>query len=127
MVRNLSSTIVVVEAVEWSGVGARAVRDDAVGVSPSSREVGPFGPVLGKVERCPTESGHGGPDLAGMGIPAGSAGRGRGPSLGGHGVSCARSPFSNRGWVSFLEGGVAEPSYGGRPEVRPDVAHANGP
>ena len=32
-------------------------------------------------------------------------GRGMGPSVGGHGGSCARSPFSSRGWVGFLERG----------------------
>ncbi len=103
MVRNLSSTVDVGEAVQWSGVGARSVRGDYGKVSPSEGEVGPFGPALVKVDRCPTEHGSVGPGLGWDGEPGGECGKGNGAPFGGHGESCARNPFSNRGWASSLE------------------------
>ena len=65
-------------------------------------------------------------DLAGKENPVGSVGREMVPPLGGHGVSCAKDPFSSRGWTSSLEGEVAGLSSGGKPVARPGAAHANG-
>jgi hypothetical protein len=47
MVRSYSSEVAVVEAVEWSGVEARAVRGDALGILPSARGDVPLWALLG--------------------------------------------------------------------------------
>ena len=79
----MSYTVVAVEVVDWSDVGARAARGDAVGVSPSSGVVGPSGPILGRIERCPTEPGSGRPGLGGDGEPCGECGKEKGARIGG--------------------------------------------
>ena len=73
-----------VEAVEWTGVGARAIRGDAVEVSPSAGGVGPSGLALGKVERCPTEPGLGWPGLGEDREPGDECGKGNGALFGGY-------------------------------------------
>ena len=88
--------------------------------------MGPFGPALGKVDRCPSEPGPGGPGLGWDGEPGGECGKGNGAPVGDQGVSCARDSFAIRGWASSLGEKGDGVSAGGKPEARTVVFPASG-
>ena len=74
--------------VSWGDVGK---------VSPSEGGVGPSGPAFGKVDRCPTKPGPGGPGLGWDREPSGEFGKGNGDPVGGSWrIMCEESLFQPR-------------------------------